>query len=190
MSPEYAMHGQFSVKSDVYSFGVLILEIVSGKKNSSFYNWNRGGGLLSYVRQNQAFRYMLKQYYITNINTVLKKHEANLNQFWVYKIKLLQAWEHWNEESMHEFVDPMLGEQYSSNEVMRCVHVALLCVQDRAAKRPPMATVVHLLNSYRVTASVPSKPAFVQKQVESNQSTSSSNPVSVYDRTITELYPR
>lgn len=34
MSPEYAMEGQFSVKSDVYSFGVLMLEIVTGKKNS------------------------------------------------------------------------------------------------------------------------------------------------------------
>ncbi|KAK4726261.1 hypothetical protein R3W88_031178 [Solanum pinnatisectum] len=31
MSPEYAMHGQFSVKSDVFSFGVLLLEIISGK---------------------------------------------------------------------------------------------------------------------------------------------------------------
>jgi serine/threonine protein kinase len=34
MAPEYAMHGQFSVKSDVFSFGVLILEIISGYKNS------------------------------------------------------------------------------------------------------------------------------------------------------------
>lgn len=28
------MEGLFSVKSDVYSFGVLMLEIVSGRKNS------------------------------------------------------------------------------------------------------------------------------------------------------------
>ncbi|KAK9084972.1 hypothetical protein Sjap_025383 [Stephania japonica] len=33
MSPEYAMHGLFSIKSDVFSFGVLLLEIISGKKN-------------------------------------------------------------------------------------------------------------------------------------------------------------
>ncbi|KAG5244699.1 G-type lectin S-receptor serine/threonine-protein kinase [Salix suchowensis] len=38
MSPEYAMEGLFSVKSDVFSFGVLVLEIVSGKKNTSFYH--------------------------------------------------------------------------------------------------------------------------------------------------------
>ncbi|KAI3520122.1 hypothetical protein L1887_09346 [Cichorium endivia] len=36
ISPEYAVHGLFSVKSDVYSFGVLVLEIVSGKKNRGF----------------------------------------------------------------------------------------------------------------------------------------------------------
>ncbi|RVW87212.1 G-type lectin S-receptor-like serine/threonine-protein kinase RKS1 [Vitis vinifera] len=34
MAPEYAMEGLFSVKSDTYSFGVLLLEILSGKKNS------------------------------------------------------------------------------------------------------------------------------------------------------------
>ncbi|XP_059631177.1 probable receptor-like protein kinase At1g11050 isoform X2 [Cornus florida] len=46
MSPEYAMNGIFSVKSDVYSFGVLLLEIVSGKKNTSF---SRLAGPLSLI---------------------------------------------------------------------------------------------------------------------------------------------
>ncbi|XP_052734868.1 G-type lectin S-receptor-like serine/threonine-protein kinase B120 isoform X3 [Vigna angularis] len=36
MAPEYAMEGLFSVKSDVYSFGVLLLEILSGRRNTSF----------------------------------------------------------------------------------------------------------------------------------------------------------
>ncbi|KAL4271849.1 hypothetical protein GQ457_13G006530 [Hibiscus cannabinus] len=38
MAPEYAKNGYFSTKSDVYSFGVLVLEIVTGQKNSSFCN--------------------------------------------------------------------------------------------------------------------------------------------------------
>ncbi|KAE8724445.1 nbs-lrr resistance protein [Hibiscus syriacus] len=37
MSPEYAMHGHFSMKSDVYSFGVLLLEIITDKKNSNYF---------------------------------------------------------------------------------------------------------------------------------------------------------
>ncbi|XP_058001405.1 G-type lectin S-receptor-like serine/threonine-protein kinase CES101 [Hevea brasiliensis] len=37
MSPEYALEGLFSIKSDVFSFGVLLLEIVSGRKNTGLY---------------------------------------------------------------------------------------------------------------------------------------------------------
>ncbi|CAI9117625.1 OLC1v1019042C2 [Oldenlandia corymbosa var. corymbosa] len=48
MSPEYVIHGLLSVKSDVYSFGVLVLEIISGKKNSDFFH-SHGDDLLSYV---------------------------------------------------------------------------------------------------------------------------------------------
>lgn len=36
MAPEYAMEGRFSEKSDVFSFGVVLLEIVSGRQNTSF----------------------------------------------------------------------------------------------------------------------------------------------------------
>lgn len=49
MSPEYAMHGEFSAKSDVYSLGVLLMEIISGKKNSSFYQAGVAEDLVSYV---------------------------------------------------------------------------------------------------------------------------------------------
>ncbi|KAK8988522.1 hypothetical protein V6N11_029909 [Hibiscus sabdariffa] len=33
-APEYAIHGQLSVKVDTYSFGVVVLEIISGLKNT------------------------------------------------------------------------------------------------------------------------------------------------------------
>ncbi|KAM5588480.1 hypothetical protein ABKV19_006763 [Rosa sericea] len=49
MSPEYAMGGIFSEKSDVYSFGVLVLEIISGKKNTSFYFYEQQLGFLAYA---------------------------------------------------------------------------------------------------------------------------------------------
>ena len=49
MSPEYAMDGVFSMKSDVFSFGVLVLEIVSGKKNTGFYHTELDLNLLRYV---------------------------------------------------------------------------------------------------------------------------------------------
>ena len=38
MSPKYAMEGLFSIKYDVYSFGVLLLEIITGRRNSTYYH--------------------------------------------------------------------------------------------------------------------------------------------------------
>ncbi|KAJ1434823.1 S-locus glycoprotein domain [Sesbania bispinosa] len=49
MSPEYAMEGLFSEKSDVFSFGVLLLEIISGRKNTSFYKHEQSLSLLGYA---------------------------------------------------------------------------------------------------------------------------------------------
>jgi serine/threonine protein kinase len=49
MSPEYAMQGLFSEKSDVFSFGVLILEIVTGRRNSNFYDKEHAMSLLGSV---------------------------------------------------------------------------------------------------------------------------------------------
>ncbi|XP_070675448.1 probable leucine-rich repeat receptor-like serine/threonine-protein kinase At3g14840 [Malus domestica] len=36
MAPEYAMRGYLTDKADVYSFGILVLEIVSGRNNTSY----------------------------------------------------------------------------------------------------------------------------------------------------------
>ncbi|PRQ44981.1 putative protein kinase RLK-Pelle-DLSV family [Rosa chinensis] len=105
MSPEYAMGGVFSEKSDVYSFGVLVLEIVSGKKNTSFYLYEQQLGFLAY------------------------------------------AWKLWNEGRALELVDEVFGDSYSSSEVITCVHVGLLCVQDNAMDRPTMADVASILSS-------------------------------------------
>ncbi|KAL6543834.1 hypothetical protein OROGR_010331 [Orobanche gracilis] len=36
MAPEYLLHGNLSKKADVFSFGVVVLELISGQKNSTF----------------------------------------------------------------------------------------------------------------------------------------------------------
>ncbi|KAJ4981983.1 hypothetical protein NE237_032820 [Protea cynaroides] len=157
MSPEYAMHGQFSVKSDVFSFGVLVLEIISGKKNSSFYQTDFAEDLISHV------------------------------------------WRHWNAGTCFELVDPITRENSSRSEVIRSIHIALLCVQEDVADRPTMASVVLMLSSYSITLQLPSQPAFfVQSRMEgkemqengSDQSKSRLMPLSLNEVSITELEPR
>lgn len=50
MAPEYAMGGLYSIKSDVFSFGVLLLEILSGRRNTSFHITDSALSLIAYVR--------------------------------------------------------------------------------------------------------------------------------------------
>lgn len=50
MAPEYVMHGHLSVKADVFSYGVLVLELISGQRNSSFNLDVDAQSLLDWVR--------------------------------------------------------------------------------------------------------------------------------------------
>ncbi|KAA3486217.1 G-type lectin S-receptor-like protein serine/threonine-protein kinase CES101 [Gossypium australe] len=47
--PEYVQKGIYSTKYDVYSFGVLLLQIISGKRNSSLYGCHENLNLLEYA---------------------------------------------------------------------------------------------------------------------------------------------
>jgi len=49
MSPEYALNGIVSTRMDVFSFGVLMLEIISGKRNSSNFDSDHPINLIGYV---------------------------------------------------------------------------------------------------------------------------------------------
>ncbi|XP_040362218.1 G-type lectin S-receptor-like serine/threonine-protein kinase At1g61500 isoform X2 [Rosa chinensis] len=60
---------------------------------------------------------------------------------------LAYAWNLWNEGRGLELVDEVLGDSYSSSQVMKCVHIGLLCVQDSAADRPTMGDIVLMLSS-------------------------------------------
>ncbi|XP_054784064.1 G-type lectin S-receptor-like serine/threonine-protein kinase At4g03230 isoform X2 [Prosopis cineraria] len=49
MAPEYALDGFFSIKSDVFSFGIVMLEIISGRKNTGFFQSKQASSLLGYA---------------------------------------------------------------------------------------------------------------------------------------------
>ncbi|XP_068669517.1 cysteine-rich receptor-like protein kinase 10 isoform X2 [Aristolochia californica] len=164
MAPEYAMQGHYSTKSDVFSFGVLVLEIVTGRKNSGFSASEPSIDLLSYT------------------------------------------WRHWNEGRILDLMNQSLGEDYRRDEVIRCIHLGLLCVQEDPADRPLMSAVVLMLSSYSVTLPAPSPPAFFvgrsgmsqdnhsrgpdMVSSEWSRSTQKTTPTSINEVTISELDPR
>lgn len=57
MAPEYAIDGLFSIKSDVFTFGILLLEIVSGKKNTGVTYTSDTSNLIGHV--SNKIRYIL-----------------------------------------------------------------------------------------------------------------------------------
>ncbi|XP_022991503.1 cysteine-rich receptor-like protein kinase 10 [Cucurbita maxima] len=49
MAPEYLMQGRLSAKVDVFSFGVLVLELISGQRNSSFGSYFEAENLIDWA---------------------------------------------------------------------------------------------------------------------------------------------
>nr|XP_018686595.1 PREDICTED: cysteine-rich receptor-like protein kinase 10 [Musa acuminata subsp. malaccensis] len=124
MAPEYVKHGKFSVRSDVFSFGILVLEILTGIKNSNSYNSEYRESLLSYT------------------------------------------WEKWRGGSVLEMVDPALDGHYQGSDLLRCMQIGLLCVQENPNDRPTMSTVITMLNSGIAFLQAPGRPAFYVEKEE------------------------
>jgi hypothetical protein len=61
---------------------------------------------------------------------------------------------------VRELLDSCRSEGRQPQEVLRFVHVGLLCVQDDPQLRPGMASVLIMLNSRSVTLPAPTAPAF------------------------------
>ncbi|CAN4088915.1 unnamed protein product [Withania somnifera] len=72
------------------------------------------------------------------------------------------AWELWKAgRVLEELTDPVLSNESTlMNEVMRCIHVGLLCVQANPMDRPSMSNVVMKLTNDSVQLPVPKQPAF------------------------------
>ncbi|XP_058197191.1 G-type lectin S-receptor-like serine/threonine-protein kinase RKS1 isoform X1 [Rhododendron vialii] len=149
MSPEYAMEGLFSVKSDVFSFGVLLLEIITGRKNSSY----------------------------------IQDNSVNL---------IGHVWSLWQEGRAVEIVRSWMTESDSDKEVLRCIHIALLCVEESANDRPNMSEVAFMLCN-ETALPPPKQPAFIFKGADNRPDTSSSaraGAVSINDVTLSAIQAR
>ncbi|XXG69404.1 hypothetical protein AAC387_Pa06g2283 [Persea americana] len=108
---------------------------------------------------------------------------------------LLQyTWRLWNEGRGLEVLDPLMLESCSTSEALRWIHIGLLCVQEDAADRPTMSTIVVMLGSENVTLPQPTQPAFsVGRGVipsASGQSSSSALTCSVNELTVSILEAR
>ncbi|KAK7357536.1 hypothetical protein VNO80_16825 [Phaseolus coccineus] len=109
------------------------------------------------------------------------------------------VWRHWKNETPMSILDPNMKEKYYETEVIRCIQIGLLCVQENPNIRPTMATVVSYLNNHSLELPSPQEPAFflhgvdkraMQQGSSSTISANSSMPFSVNEMPTTSFYPR
>ncbi|XP_068310305.1 G-type lectin S-receptor-like serine/threonine-protein kinase SD1-1 isoform X1 [Pyrus communis] len=85
------------------------------------------------------------------------------------------AWRLWKEGRSLELIDEYLTDSCSLSEVLRCIHVSLLCVQQLPEDRPTMSSVILMLGGESALPQ-PKKPGlFIGKYSSSEAESSSKN---------------
>ena len=172
------MRGLFSEKSDVFSFGMLLLEIVSGRRNTSIYDEEQYLGLAGLVNLTNNIhnirkfsQTLIKSYFIYLIYLFLtwstfKKIEQF--QFLSFTLVIFQAWKLWNDDNVMALLDLAIWDPRFQMDISKCIHVGLLCVQELAWHRPNVSTVISMLKSEILDLPTPKQPAFMERQIASN----------------------
>ncbi|KAK4605163.1 hypothetical protein RGQ29_013290 [Quercus rubra] len=95
------------------------------------------------------------------------------------------AWILWNEGKPLELTDECLGQSSTLSEVLRCIHISLLCVQQRPEDRPSMSSVIVMLGSESALPQ-PKQPGFFLEKdsnevhcFSSKQESSSTNEITI-----------
>nr|XP_025669226.1 G-type lectin S-receptor-like serine/threonine-protein kinase At4g27290 isoform X3 [Arachis hypogaea] len=95
------------------------------------------------------------------------------------------SWRLWVEQRHLQLIDDSLSNASDATEILRCIHIALLCVQQSPEDRPDMLSVVVMLTSDS-NLPKPKQPAFYVERnchnkgfLASNQNTCSENEVTI-----------
>ncbi|XP_038678982.1 putative receptor-like protein kinase At4g00960 isoform X2 [Tripterygium wilfordii] len=105
------------------------------------------------------------------------------------------AWKNWNGGTVSNLIDPTLRVG-SRSEMVRCIHIGLLCVQENEASRPTMASVVLMFSSSSVSLSAPLRPAFFSGTFVDSEASASTTTAdqsvkfTTNEASITDLVPR
>ncbi|KAK7328006.1 hypothetical protein VNO77_22100 [Canavalia gladiata] len=92
-----------------------------------------------------------------NSNNNHPDHDHNL---------LGQAWTLWTEGRADEFMDVNLDLTTFPSELLRCLQVGLLCVQNLPEDRPTMSSVVFMLSNESIALAQPKKPGFFEEELK------------------------
>ncbi|KAG5032980.1 hypothetical protein JHK85_016962 [Glycine max] len=82
-----------------------------------------------------------------------------------FGILLLEiAWALWKEQNALQLIDSGIKDSCVIPEVLRCIHVSLLCVQQYPEDRPTMTSVIQMLGS-EMDMVEPKEPGFFPRRI-------------------------
>ncbi|KAL1537437.1 non-specific serine/threonine protein kinase [Salvia divinorum] len=72
------------------------------------------------------------------------------------------AWKMWSEGDGLSFVEESIASRETEEEMVRCIQIGLLCVQESPNNRPAIQTVLSMLSGEIVELPVPKQPVFAE----------------------------
>uniref|UniRef100_A0A0E0RBW2 Protein kinase domain-containing protein n=1 Tax=Oryza rufipogon TaxID=4529 RepID=A0A0E0RBW2_ORYRU len=79
-----------------------------------------------------------------------------------------RAWYLWRTGRLIKLVDSPSGDELETREILRCIHIALLCVEENPANRPTMQEVVLMLSCRTALLPKPRRPAYLRAEIVAN----------------------
>ncbi|KAL2993338.1 hypothetical protein AAZX31_10G104800 [Glycine max] len=77
------------------------------------------------------------------------------------------VWRQWKDQAPLSILDPNLEENYSQFEVIKCIHIGLLCVQENKNIRPTMTKVIFYLDGHTLDElPSPQEPPFFFRDIK------------------------
>ncbi|KAK4439267.1 G-type lectin S-receptor-like serine/threonine-protein kinase [Sesamum alatum] len=102
------------------------------------------------------------------------------------------AWKLWTEGNPMDLLDASMVVPNAKSEVLRCIQVGLLCVQQRPEDRPTMPNVLLMLDSEHPVIAQPKQPGFYTERtiIDSESSSTGKKPQTSNEITMTLLHGR
>uniref|UniRef100_A0ACD5V390 Uncharacterized protein n=1 Tax=Avena sativa TaxID=4498 RepID=A0ACD5V390_AVESA len=103
---------------------------------------------------------------------------------------LAYAWSLWKDCKTMDMVDSSIVDNCSPTEVLRCIHIGLLCVQDNPNTRPLMSSVVFMLENDSTALSTPKEPVYFAQRNSEAKETGENTSSSMNNMSLTVLEGR
>ncbi|XP_055823173.1 G-type lectin S-receptor-like serine/threonine-protein kinase At4g03230 [Solanum dulcamara] len=172
------------MKAKISDFGLA--RIIEGKSTEA--NTTRVVGTYGYMSPEYALEglFSIKSDVFAFGVVVLEIISGKRNMEFFEDVNLTgYVWRLWMKDRALDMMDQTIVDSSEDKEVIKCINVALLCVQEDPGDRPTMLNVVLMLGGESMTLPRPNQPHFISRRNDLITSSSSSKLYSTFNKELT-----